>query len=90
MLLWEHKAAEGGDAVAAGMLGYSIMIGIDGTYDLVEAATWLTLASEKASSDDWRGHAAVYAKDAQNRLTPPEREAFNARLARWRSTLEGE
>ena len=90
MLLWERKAAEAGDAVAAGMLGYAIMIGVDGTYDLVEAATWLTLAAENAHSDDWRGHAAVYAKDAQSRLTPPEREAFHARLARWRATLDGE
>jgi uncharacterized protein len=90
MLLWEHKAAERGDSVAAGMLGYAIMIGIDGTYDLVEAATWLTLAAENARSADWRGHVAPYAKDAQSKLTPPEREAFHARLARWRSTLDGE
>jgi hypothetical protein len=90
MLLWEHKAAERGDPVAAGMLGYAIMIGIDGTYDLVEAATWLTLAAENARSADWRGQVARYAKDAQSKLTPSEREAFHARLARWRSTLDGE
>jgi uncharacterized protein len=90
MLMWEHKAAEAGDAVAAGMLGYAIMIGVDGTYDLVEAAIWLTLATQNAHTDDWRGHTAAYAKDVQSRLTPPEREAFHARLARWRATLEGE
>ena len=72
------------------MLGYAIMIGIDGTYDLVEAATWLTLAAENAHSGEWRVHAAVYSQDAQSKLTPLEREAFQARLARWRSTLDGE
>ena len=75
--------------MAAGMLGYAILIGIDGSYDLVEAATWLTLAVENARSDDWRGHVAAYARDAQSKLTPPQREAFQARLARWRSALDG-
>jgi TPR repeat protein len=90
MLQWEHKAAEAGDAVAAGMLGYAILIGIDGTYDVAEAAAWLTLSIEHSPPGDWRSHAAVYATDAQTRLTPPEREALRARLARWESTLDGE
>ena len=47
MLHWERKAAEGGDAVAAAMLGYAIMIGIDGTYDLVESATWLGFSGRR-------------------------------------------
>ncbi len=66
MLHWERKAAEGGDPIAAAMLGYAIMIGIDGTYDLVEAATWLTLAAESPRCGEWRGNVAGYAKDAQN------------------------
>jgi TPR repeat protein len=86
MLQWERQAAEAGDSVAAGMLGYAIMIGLDGTYDLVEAATWLSLAAENAPGE-WQVHAATYSRDAQNKLTPPEREAFHARLARRRSTL---
>jgi uncharacterized protein len=90
MMRWERKAAESGDAVAAGMLGYAIMIGLDGTYDLVEAATWLTLAAENAQQGKWRALAADYSQDAQSKLTSPEREAFHARLARWRSTLDDE
>jgi TPR repeat protein len=90
MLHWQRKAAESGDPVAAGMLGYAIMIGLDGTYDLVEAATWLTLAAENSRSGEWGVHAAVYSRDAQSKLTPPEQVAFHARLARWRSALDGE
>lgn len=90
MLHWQRKAAEAGDAVAAGMLGYAIMIGLDGTYDMVEAATWLTLATETSTSEEWRFHAAAYARDAQSKLTQAEHEAFHARLAYWRSTLNGE
>jgi hypothetical protein len=90
MLRWERKAAEAGDALAAGMLGYAIMIGLDGSYDLVEAATWLTLAAEHAHPGEWRLQAAVYSKDAESRLTPREREAFHARLAHWRSALDDE
>jgi len=48
MLLWARKAAEKGDAEAAALLGYAIMIGLDKTYDYVEAATWLTLAVDNA------------------------------------------
>ncbi|HBK05740.1 MAG TPA: hypothetical protein DDZ81_07720 [Acetobacteraceae bacterium] len=90
MLRWGRKAARAGDAEAAGMVGYAIMIGIDGSYDLVEAATLLTVASENAPSADWRNHAAAIAQEAQSKLTRPEREALIARLARWRSTLDGE
>jgi TPR repeat protein len=90
MLRWDRKAAESGDPVAAGILGYAIMIGLDGTYDLVEAATWLTLAAGNTHSGEWRSRAAIYSRDAQSRLTPPEREAFHARLARWRSALDDE
>jgi TPR repeat protein len=90
MLLWERKAAEHGDVVAAGMLGYAIMIGLDGTYDLVEAATWLALAAENSRPTEWGVHAAVYSRDAQAKLTPPEQEAFRARLARLRSSWDGE
>ncbi|MDR3534065.1 MAG: tetratricopeptide repeat protein [Rhodopila sp.] len=90
MLLWDRKAAEGGDAVAAGMLGYAIMIGVDGTYDLVEAATWLRLAAENAQPGEWRVHAAAYSQDVQSKLTPSEQEAFRTRFARWRSTLNRE
>jgi TPR repeat protein len=90
MLHWQRKAAEAGDPVAAGMLGYAIMIGLDGTYDMVEAATWLTLAAENhGAADAWRSQAATYASDAKSRLTPTEREAFQARLAHWRSILNG-
>jgi uncharacterized protein len=90
MLVWDRKAAEGGDAMAAGLLGYAIMIGIDGTYDLVEATTWLTLAAENLQSGDWRGHVAAYANEAQSKLTASQREAFKARLQRQRSILDGE
>jgi TPR repeat protein len=90
MLKWGRRAAECGDAIAAAVLGYAIMIGIDGTYDLVEAATWLTFAAETARSDDWRDHAASYAQDVRGKLTPPEHEAFRARLAHWRAVLDGE
>jgi hypothetical protein len=90
MLRWGRKAAQAGDAEAAGLVGYAIMIGIDGSYDLVEAATLLTVASENARSADWRNRAAAIAREAQSKLTRPEREAFNARLARWRSSLDGE
>lgn len=90
MLHWQRKAAEAGDAEAAGMLGYAIMIGLDGTYDLVEAATWLTLAAENAHSETWRFHAAAYARDAQSRLTSMEQDAFHARLAHWQSAVTGE
>jgi TPR repeat protein len=90
MLQWERKAAEAGDPMAAGMLGYSILIGIDGSYDLVEATTWLTLATERAHPGDWRRHAAVFAEDAEGKLTPAERQAFQARLARWQVTFNGE
>ena len=90
MLRWGRKAAEGGDAVAAGMFGYAIMIGLDGSYDLVEAATWLTLATEHAEPGNWRVQAAVYSQDVQSKLTPPEWEAFHARLIRRRSSLDDE
>jgi TPR repeat protein len=88
MVRWERKAAEAGDAMAAGMLGYAILIGLDGTYDLVEAATWLTLAAQNAHAGEWRVRATVYSLDAVSKLTRPEREAFRARLTRWRSTLD--
>jgi len=90
MLRWQRKAAEAGDPVAAGMLGYAIMIGLDGSYDMVEAATWLTLAAEKPGPDAWRQHAANCAEEAQSKLTSAERQAFQARLAQWRSRLNGE
>jgi TPR repeat protein len=90
MLRWERKAAEAGDALAAGMLGYAIMIGLDGSYDLVEAATWLTLAAQNAHPGEWRLRAVVYSKDAQSKLTAMEREAFHARLAHWQSALDDE
>ena len=90
MLSWGRKAAEKGDAIAAGMVGYAIMLGLDGSYDLVEAATWLTLAADAGHSNDWRVHTASYARDVQSKLTPTEREAFQARLAHWKSSLDGE
>ena len=90
MLHWQRKAAEAGDAMAAGMLGYAILIGLDGTYDLVEAATWLTLATDHPRSETWRSHSAAYARDAQSKLTSKEQAAFHARLAHVRSTLNGE
>ncbi len=90
MLRWTRIAVRAGDAEAAGMLGYEIMIGIDGSYDLVEAAAWLTLASEKAHSTDWRARAAAIAREAESKLTRPEHEALNARLARWRDAPNGE
>ena len=90
MLRWTRTAVCAGDAEAAGMLGYAIMIGIDGTYDLVEAAAWLTLASEKAHSTGWRARAAAIAREAESKLTRSEQEALNARLARWRSAPNGE
>jgi hypothetical protein len=76
--------------MAAGMLGYAILLGLDGSYDLVEAATWLTLSVEHAPSADWRATAAAHAKEAQDKLTAPQRETFQARLAHWRATLDGE
>ena len=90
MLRWTRIAAHAGDAEAAGMLGYEILIGIDGTYDLVEAAAWLTLASEKAQSTGWRARAAAIAREAESKLTRPEQEALNARLARWRDAPNAE
>ena len=90
MLHWQRKAAEAGDAEAAGMLGYAIMIGLDGTYDIVEAATWLTLATENARSEAWRFNAASYARDAQNRLTQAEQDAFHVRLVHLRAALKEE
>ncbi len=90
MLHWQRKAAESGDAMAAGMLGYAIMIGLDGTYDAVEAATWLTLAAENAPAEPWRFQAVAYAREAQGRLTSGEREAFHQRLGHWRSVVRGE
>ena len=72
------------------MLGYAIMIGIDGTYDLVEAATWLTFAAENAAPGDWRGQAESYAKDALAKLSGREREVLKARLARWRPASDGD
>ena len=87
MLLWSRKAAVRGDPVAAGMLGYAIMIGLDGSYDLVAAATWLTIAVENARPGIWRSHTAAYARDIKSRLTPSERAIFKVRLARWRSAL---
>lgn len=90
MLRWDRKAAEGGDAVAAGLLGYAIMLGLDGTYDLVEAATWLAVAAEDARPGEWQVRAAAYLQDAKSKLTPSEREAFRARLARWRAARVGE
>ena len=90
MLHWQRKAAEGGDPVAAGMLGYAIMIGLDGTYDIVEAATWLTLAAEDAPAEPWQFQAAAYAREAQSKLTSSEREAFHERLGHWRSVVHGE
>jgi TPR repeat protein len=90
MLRWEHRAAESGDPMAEGMLGYAIMIGLDGTYDYVEAATWLTLAAESARAGKWRIQTASYSQDVQRKLTASEQKAYRARLARWRSTLDGE
>lgn len=90
MLRWTRIAVRGGDAEAAGMLGYEILIGIDGTYDLVEAAAWLTLASEKAQSAGWRARAGAIAREAESKLTRQEQEALNARLARWRDAPNAE
>jgi TPR repeat protein len=90
MLRWERKAAESGDAVAAGMLGYAIMIGLDGTYDFVEAATWLTLAASSAQPGPWRLQVANYSQDLQSTLTTQEQEAYHARISRWRSRLDQE
>ena len=90
MLRSECKAAESGDAVVAGMFGYAIMTGLDGSYHLVEAAMWLTLASEHARPSNWHIQAAVYSQDVQNKLTPQEREAFHACLIHWQSALDDE
>jgi hypothetical protein len=54
----------------------------------VEAATWLTLAAQNAHAGEWRVRTTVYSRDAVSKLTRPEREAFRARLTRWRSTLD--
>ena len=89
-LYWGRKAAEGGDAVAAGLLGYAIMIGVDGTYDFVEAATWLTLAAEHAHAGEWHNRAASYSQEAQNRLTQPELAAYRARVGKLHATLGGD
>jgi hypothetical protein len=90
MLFWARRAAEGGDAEAAAIVGYAIMIGLDGTYDLVEAATWLTLAADSVHGGAWRDRAAAYSRDASAKLTQIEQAAYRARLGRWRSTLVGE
>ncbi len=34
-------------------------------------------------------HAAVFTENAQGKLTFVERQAFQARLASWQSTLDG-
>jgi TPR repeat protein len=90
MLFWTRKAAENGDAEAAALLGDAIMVGLDGSYDYVEAATWLTLAVDKAHDAVWQPRAAAYLRTVQDALTPAERAACDARLNHWRALLEGE
>jgi len=90
MLFWARKAAENGDAEAAALLGYAIMIGLDGSYDYAEAASWLALAVDKAQDAAWRDRAVAYLRDIQSKLTPAERTACDARLTHWKASLEGE
>jgi len=90
MLYWDRKAAEAGDAQAAAMLGYAIMIGVDGSYDLVEAATWLTLAADHGHDGAWRMRAMASAREVVQRLTPVERAAFRARIGHWQAAMAGD
>ena len=84
MLAWARKAAEQGEGMALNSLGYSILTGIDGTYDFVEAACWLTLAVERITVEAERQRAQVNLDNALEQLNDAEKADATARAARWR------
>jgi TPR repeat protein len=89
MLFWSRKAAQAGDGVAAAVLGHAIMLGIDGTYDWVEAATWLTVAANSLRDGTLRADAARRSKELVGKLTPAERAAYHARVVRLGAAPDG-
>ena len=85
MLVWARKAAEQGEGLALNALGYSILIGIDGTYDFVEAACWLTLAVERITIESERHRAKVNLDTVLEQLNDVEKVEAESRAAVWRA-----
>jgi len=84
MLHWARKGAEQGDATCQNSLGYSILIGIDGSYDFVEATTWLILAVERSSPGEVHDRAAVNLANARAQLSDEEAAEAERRAQAWR------
>jgi TPR repeat protein len=85
MLVWNHKAAEQGDGLAATALGYEILTGLDGTYDFVEAACWLILAVERIDDESERQRAKINLDNALDQLNGTEKAEAESRAAAWRA-----
>jgi hypothetical protein len=84
LLYWARKCAEQGDPTCGNSLGYSILIGLDGTYDFVEAVTWLTLAVERAPPGEVHDRAAVNLANAKAQLNEQELAEAAKRAQIWR------
>jgi uncharacterized protein len=84
MLYWSRKCAEQGDPTCANSLGYSILIGLDGTYDFVESVTWLILAVERAPAGEVHDRAVVNLGNAKAQLNEQELAEAEKRAQAWR------
>lgn len=77
---WYRRAAEAGNAVAQLNLGDAYARGLGVPVDPVSAYVWLTLAA--AQGRHW---AEARSHDVAAILSPAQRTAAEARLAKWRA-----
>jgi len=89
-LRWARKAAVLGDAVAQNTLGYLILTGVGGTYDYVEAATWLSLAAERSAPGELHDKAVENLRTAMAQLKPDEQAEVARRVTHWREVNKGQ
>ena len=85
MFVWARKAAEQGHGDALNSVGFSILSGVNGSYDYVEAASWLILAVERITVEAERQRAQVNLANAMVQLDDTERAEAETRAATWRA-----
>jgi hypothetical protein len=84
MLVWARKAAEQGNAWCQNSLGYSLLTGLDGSYDYVESAMWLTLAVERSPPGELHDRAVANLANARTQLSEDEQAEAERRAQAWR------
>jgi len=86
-MYWQRKAAEQGNPAGMNGLGYSILTGVDGSYDFVEACAWLIVAVERSEPGEVHDRAVVNLRDTRAQLDDAEQAEAERRAQHWREVF---